>query len=48
MKYTIEDLDIGMYPHITQGPVFAAGYPYPQAVHDGKWHLSLILGVNIT
>ena len=52
MKYTIEDLDMGMYRNIAQGqvrtPVFASGYPYPQAVHDGRWHLSLILGVNIT
>ena len=28
---------------------FAVRYPYPHTVHDdGRWHLSLILGVNIT
>ena len=46
------DLDIGMYRKIARGqvrtPVFAVRYPYPHAVYDGRWHLSLILGVNIT
>ena len=48
----MEDLDMGMYRNIAREhvrtPVFAFHYPYPHAVHDGRWHLSIILGVNIT
>ena len=47
MKYTKEDLDMGMYRNIAT-PVFAVLYPNPHAVHDDRWHLSLNLGVNIT
>ena len=48
----MEDLDMGMYRNIARGqvrtPVFYVRYPYPHAIHDGRWHLSLILDINIT